>query len=78
MLIKEGNGHFLRKKAKLETHFEFKIRFLNFSTVECVFPMVVVPKLPRAGFGRNDHQNDAPHFTVKSRMIEPWFLARKY
>ena len=26
MLIKEANGHFLRKKAKLQTHFEFKIR----------------------------------------------------
>ena len=30
--------------------------------VGCVFPMVVVPTLPHAEFGRNDHLEFAPHF----------------
>jgi len=33
------------------------------SKVSCVFPMVVVPLLPHAEFGPNDHQEDTPHFS---------------
>ena len=30
--------------------------------VGCVFPMVIIPILPRAEFGPNDHREDAAHF----------------
>ena len=30
-----------------------------------MFPMVVVSSLPQAEFGRNDHREDAPHFTIQ-------------
>ena len=30
----------------------------------CVFPMVVVSKLPHAEFGPNDHREDTPHFMM--------------
>ena len=35
---------------------------LSFSKVGRVFLMVVVPMLPHAGFGRNDHRKYALHF----------------
>ena len=31
----------------------------------CVFPMVVISLLPHGEFGRNDHREDAPHFTSR-------------
>ena len=30
--------------------------------VRCVFPIVIVPILPQAKFGPNDHREDVPHF----------------
>ena len=33
------------------------------SKVGCLFPIVVVCILPEAEFGRNDHREDAPHFS---------------
>ena len=32
--------------------------------VGCVFPMVTVSILLHVEFGRNDHREDAPHFTI--------------
>jgi len=40
-------------RARLKYHKNHK--------VGCVFPMVVVAKLPHPEFGRNDHWKDAPH-----------------
>ena len=35
-----------------------------FRKVGCVYPMIVVSKLPRAEIGRNDHWEDAHHFIL--------------
>ena len=37
--------------------------------VGCVFPMAVVCRLPYAGFGRDDHREDAPHFIVTKKLL---------
>ena len=34
------------------------------SKVGCVFPMAIVSTMPHAGFGPNDHLEDAPHFRI--------------
>ena len=31
--------------------------------VGCVFPMVIIPILPQAELGPNEHREDAPHLT---------------
>ena len=40
-----------------------------FSKVGYVFSMVIVSMLPRAEFGPNDHQEDAPHFTFFIQLL---------
>ena len=43
--------------------------FIWFITkVGCIFPMFVVSLLPHAEFGKSDHREDAPHFTL-NRLI---------
>ena len=48
----------------------------DISTVECVFPVVVVSMLPHAEFGPNDHQEDAPYFTFGLNPLVKymWFI----
>ena len=43
--------------------------------VGCVFPMVVSPILPHAEFGRNDHQEDAPHFRFQKKSRSGVYLS---
>ena len=43
--------------------------------VGCVFPMVVGPILPHAEFGRNDHQEDAPHFRFQKKSWSGAYLS---
>ena len=38
--------------------------------VGCVFPMIIIPILPQAGFGLNDHRDHAPHFISLSLVAE--------
>ena len=44
--------------------------------VLCVFPMVNVSIVPHAEFGRNDHQEDALHFTLRSHLLRMSFENR--
>ena len=37
----------------------------NINKVGCVFPMVIIPILPQAEFGPDDHREDALHFRTK-------------
>ena len=38
--------------------------------VGCILAMVVVFRLPHAEFGRNDHWEGAPHFTLSSKILK--------
>ena len=40
----------------------FNFELILTSKVGCVFPLIIIPILPQAEFGPNDHQEDAPHF----------------
>ena len=40
----------------------------NHPKVGCVFAMVVVSILPHLEFGRNDREEDAPHFGVVEKI----------
>ena len=37
----------------------------NIIKVGCVYPMVIIPILPQAEIGPDDHREDAPHFRTK-------------
>ena len=56
------------------TPYGYKLIYFHsilFCKVGRVFPMVVVSIQPHAEFGRNDHREDAPHFTkfiIKDRI----------
>ena len=39
-----------------------KVHMIN--KVGCVFPMIIVPMLPRAEFRLNDHREDTQHFII--------------
>ena len=45
------------KLIKENTHLYYQV---SKTGVVCVFPIVVVPILPHADFGPNDHREDAP------------------
>ena len=46
-------------------HWRVSDDFILATKVGCVFPMVVIPILPQAEFGPNDHREDAPHFILR-------------
>ena len=41
--------------------------------VGCAYPMVVVSIAPYAGFGPNDHREDAPHFKNLLKIVNKNF-----
>ena len=45
-----------------------------YSNVGCVFPVVTVSILLHVEFGRNDHREDAPHFTITIREAFIYFI----
>ena len=62
-------------KWKALTNNYFGLCFGVNHKVGCVFPMVAVPILPHAEFGRNDHREYALHF-IKSMSL--FFINRSY
>ena len=47
---------------------------VNSCKVGCVFPMVVVPILPHADFGPNDHRENTPHFSTVVYIYVYWLI----
>ena len=62
-LIDSNRPEAVQRFQNFQAKISFQIELSDWlrSKVGCVFLMVVVPILPRVGFGPNDHEN-APHF----------------
>ena len=62
-LIDSNRPEAVQRFQNFQAKISFQIELSDWlrSKVGCVFLMVIVPILPRAGIGPNDHEN-APHF----------------